>query len=80
MKKIICDYCGKESDDITECVLPDYMRHEIKNFNGNVIMTFTSDEIHNVTKDVCLDCRKKIIKLLQLVPNANLYFLMKENH
>ena len=24
-----------------------------------------------MTKDVCLDCRKKIIKLLQLVPNAN---------
>lgn len=39
MKKIICDYCNKESD--------------------------------NTTEDVCPNCAKKIIGLLQLVPRVN---------
>ena len=35
---------------------------------GNILYKFTgSNEIHNVTKDVCPNCAKKIIGLLQLV-------------
>ena len=30
MKKIICDYCNKESDNTTEYVLPDYVTYEVK--------------------------------------------------
>ena len=72
MKKIICDFCEKESDSTTEYVLPDYVTYEAKDLKGNTLYKFTSsNEIHNVTKDVCPNCVKKIIGLLQLVPRVN---------
>ena len=72
MKKIICDFCEKESDDTTEYVLPDYVTYETKDLKGNTLYKFaSSNEIHNTTKDVCPKCAKKIIGLLQLVPRVN---------
>ena len=71
MKKIICDFCKKESDSTTEYVLPDYITYEAKDSKGNVVCKFASnDEIHSITKDVCPNCAKKIIGLLQLVPRV----------
>ena len=72
MKKVICDYCNKESDNTTEYVLPDYVTYEVKGLKWNTLHKFaSSNEIHNVTKDVCPNCVKKIIGLLQLVPRVN---------
>ena len=72
MKKVICDYCNKESDDTTEYVLPDYVTYEAKGLKGNVLYKFTSsNEIYNATKDVCPNCAKEIIGLLQLVPRVS---------
>ena len=71
MKKIICDFCKKESDSTTEYVLPDYVTYEANDLKGNTLYKFTSsNEIHDVTKDVCPNCAKKIIGLLQLVPRV----------
>lgn len=72
MQKVVCDYCNKESDNMAEYVLPDYVTYEAKGGKGNVIVyKFASNEIHSATKDVCPDCAKKIIGLLQLVPMVN---------
>lgn len=73
MKKIICDFCEKESNNATEYVLPEYITtYEAKDSKGNILYKFTSsNEIHNVTKDVCPNCAKKIIGLLQLIPRVN---------
>lgn len=72
MKKVICDYCNKESDNTTEYVLPDYVTYEAKDSKGNIVYKFASNnEIHSITKDVCLNCAKKIIGLLQLVHRVN---------
>ena len=72
MKKAICDYCNKESDNTTEYVLPDYVTYEVKGLKGDILYKFANkNEIHNVTKDVCPNCAKKIIGLLQLVPRVN---------
>lgn len=72
MKKVICDYCNKESDNTTEYVLPDYVTYEVKGFKENTSYKFTSsNEIHSATKDVCPNCAKKIIRLLQLVSRVN---------
>ena len=72
MKKVICDYCNKESNNTTEYVLPDYVTYEAKDSKGNIVCKFASNnEIHSATKDVCPNCAKKIIGLLQLVPRVN---------
>ena len=72
MKKVICDYCNKESDNTTEYVLPDYVTYEVKGSKGNIVYKFANNnEIHSATKDVCPNCTKKIIGLLQLVPRVN---------
>ena len=72
MKKVICDYCNKESDNMTEYVLPDYVTYEAKDLKGSIVCKFVSNnEIHSTTKDVCPNCAKKIIGLLQLVPRVN---------
>ena len=72
MKKIICDFCKKESDSTTEYVLPDYVTYEANDLKGNTLYKFASNnEIHSATKDVCPNCAKKIIGLLQLVPRVN---------
>lgn len=72
MKKIICDYCNKETDNTTEYVFPDYVTYEVKGLKGNIPYKFSNkNEINNVTKDVCPNCAKKIIGLLQLVPRVN---------
>ena len=72
MKKVICDYCNKESDNTTEYVLPDYVTYEAKDLKGNILYKLVSNnEIHSVTKDVCPNCAKKIIGLLQLVSRVN---------
>ena len=72
MKKIICDFCKKESGSTTEYVLPEYVTYEARDVKGNILYKFAgSNEIHNVTKDVCPNCTKKIIGLLQLVPRVN---------
>ena len=72
MKKIICDYCNKESDNTTEYVLPDYVTYEVKDSKGNIVYKLANNnEIHSATKDVCPNCTKKIIGLLQLVPRVN---------
>lgn len=68
MKKIICDFCEKESDSTNEYVLPEYVAYEAKDLK--VYKFASGNEIHNVTKDVCPNCAKKIIGLLQLVPRV----------
>lgn len=67
MKKIICDFCEKESGSTTEYVFPEYVTYEAKDLKGNTLHKFTSNEIHNVTKDVCPNCAKKIIRFLALI-------------
>ena len=64
MKKIICDYCGKESDNTTEYTFPDYVVYEAKDYNDNVLCKFWTNDIQDSTKDVCPDCRNKIASLL----------------
>ena len=72
MKKVICDYCNKESDNTTKYVLPDYVTYEVKGSKGNIVYKFANNnEIHSATKDVCPNCTKKIVELLQLVPRVN---------
>ena len=71
MKKVICDYCNKESDNTTKYVLPDYVTYEVKDSKGNIVYKLANNnEIHSATKDVCPNCAKKIIGLLQLVPKV----------
>ena len=53
-------------------MLPDYVTYEVKGSKGNIVYKFVNNnEIHSATKDVCPNCAKKIIGLLQLVPRVN---------
>ena len=46
--------------------------YEAKNSKGNIVCKFASNnEIHGVIKDVCPNCTKEIVGLLQLVPRVN---------
>lgn len=71
MKKVICDYCNKESDNMAQYVLPDYATYEAKDSKGNIVCKITRNKVCSITRDVCPDCAKKIIALLQLVPKVN---------
>ena len=65
MKKVICDYCNKESDNAIEYVFPEYVTYEAKDSKGNIVCKFASNnEIHSVTRDICLNCANKIARLL----------------
>ena len=44
MKKVICDYCNKESDNITKYVLPDYVTYEVKDSKGNIVYKFANNK------------------------------------
>ena len=44
MKKVICDYCNKESDNTAEYILPDYVTYEAKDSKGNIVCKFASKE------------------------------------
>ena len=69
MKKIICDFCGKETNDTMKYTLP--YREKIKAWNGmGVVFAEFGYETFDKNKDVCPECQEKIALLLELMPKC----------
>lgn len=58
MRKVICDFCNKPTDDSYEYTLPMSVPIEAKNKDG-VVLARVGHETQDVTRDVCPKCRKK---------------------
>ena len=69
MKKIICDFCKKQTDSSVEYKLPCNCPIDAKDRYGVVLFRF-GYEVGDDKKDVCPECREKIAALLDLVPRV----------
>lgn len=69
MKKIICDFCKKQTESAIEYTLPCMCPIEAKGKHG-VTLFRLGYEVGDDKKDVCPECREKIASLLNLVPNV----------
>lgn len=70
MKKYICDFCKKETDDAKEYMLPTTV--PLKVMNENVVIATLGYETQDEKKDVCTKCRDKIATLLELMPKVKI--------
>ena len=64
-----CDYCGKECEH-TEFVMP-YGEEKVeyaKDRYGNKIMPCHYTEPIAKNRDICIDCQKRIINLMKVLP------------
>lgn len=70
--KIYCDFCKKETDNPFRYKLPCFVTYDAKDRRGNLIKSFTSNEIADEHKDVCPICRKKMVMLLDVLPRITI--------
>lgn len=73
MKKVICDFCNKETDSSFEYILPYWTSDsvDVKDGHGAILYRITNTlELKEGKKDVCPECKRKIASLLELVPNV----------
>lgn len=68
MRKVICDFCKKETMYPSTYSLPVLHDYDVKDENGNII--YRLDGCEEKEKDVCPECERKIASLLELVPNV----------
>ena len=69
MKKVICDFCKKQTESSTEYVLPCMCPIDAKNRYGVTLVRF-GYEVCDDKKDVCPECKEKIASLLELLPRV----------
>lgn len=69
MKKVICDFCKKQTESSTEYVLPCMCSIDAKDRHGITLVRF-GYEVGDDKKDVCPECKEKIASLLELVPRV----------
>lgn len=70
-----CDYCGKECEHTPEFVLPSLepIKEYAKSSNGVKVAEFiVGENICSKQKDICPECQKKIISLLNLTNRVTL--------
>lgn len=72
MKKVICDYCGSENENIKEYIFPSREHISAKDRMGNVPIIRCGYKMEDKKKDVCPECQKKIAALLNLVPRMEI--------
>ena len=70
MKKIICDFCNKQTLHATEYTLPCMCPIEVK--THGIVVAKMGYEIGEEKKDVCPECKEKIASLLELVPKIKI--------
>ncbi len=63
MKKIICDFCGKENEYMKKYVLP--IQTEVCMYNNGIKVGTFRRYIEDEEKDVCPVCREKIALFLE---------------
>lgn len=67
MKKVICDFCNKETTDGKEFILPTNIPKEVRGGKDNALLYVMGYTVENVMKDVCPACREKIAYLLERI-------------
>ena len=73
INKCVCDFCGKDCDRegyIVPAVELEIV--EAKNLEGVKIMQFTQEKLIQKQIDICVDCKFKVVRLLELVPHIDL--------
>lgn len=70
MKKVICDYCGSESNDIKEYIVPVREHNDVRDRNN--ILVFRLYHTVDIKKDICPECREKVATLMNLIPKMQI--------
>ena len=71
-KKVYCDFCKEETKEFTKYKLPGFITYEVRDRRGDLIKSFTTNEIEDDVKDVCPICRKKMVMLLNAIPRITI--------
>lgn len=73
VNKYVCDFCGKDCDR-EGYVVPgvELKTVEAKNSEGVKITQFTQEKLIQKQIDICVDCKFKVVRLLELVPHIDL--------
>ena len=72
MKKVICDFCCSESENIKEYIIPSREPIEARGGMSNTLIFRCGYRVVDSKKDICPECQKKIAALLKLVPNMQI--------
>lgn len=71
MKKVICDFCKKETTTSSSYTFPVLHSCDAKDMYGNIL--YRLDTCEKEEKDICPKCERKIASLLQFDTNEKSY-------